>query len=258
MNCQYVFTIVADEQQQAINAFIRPRNLRRELPRYFLYRRFEVVSLHGLWPFSTPPLSTVTVDKAQKSDEDALLDYLLAHNKGRIPNFHASKDMIVQNLKLWSDLKIQDFLIAKDKNKKIVGCTALWNSQIHEHFVPVKFDSQALTLKEAMQFFSHLGLTRQLGELDSPLKFYYLTHLHADNSDIFYSLCHKAFKITPKSHFLTYSHFEGYLTSKPAKSFIFSSLRAGLYCILDPDETAPDFLKPKILSQPPDFELAFV
>ncbi len=258
MNCTYIFTVVADEQQQAVNAFIRPRNLRRELPRYYLYKRFEVISLHGLWPWSSPPLTSIFVNKAEASDEAALHEYILEKNKGRIPNFHPTRVQIKKNLELWKDLKIEDFLLAKNKAGKIVGCLALWNSQAHEQFIPIKFDSKSLTLKEALHFYSFFGQARKLGDLNVPLNFFYLSYLLADNSDIFYSLCFKAFKSTPKTHFLTYPHFEGYLVTKPAKSFIFSSLRAAMYCVLEPDEQPPEFLRPKILSPPPDFEFAFV
>jgi hypothetical protein len=65
-NCRYIFSAVPHSQRQAYNAFIRPRNLRRRMPRYHLFRRLELVSIHGLWPFHDLPLSGIKVRTASE------------------------------------------------------------------------------------------------------------------------------------------------------------------------------------------------
>ncbi len=257
-NCKYIFTVVAQGQNQAMNAFIRPRNVRRELPRYFLYKNFDIVNLHGMWPWATPPLSSVITERATSKDKKALTEYITKKSRDKIPNYNPSNKHVLNNIDQWSHLELNNFILAKDTNGTIVGCTALWNSIEQEQFIPVKYDSKSLTLKEALHFFSYFGITRRLTNVGSPLKFYYLSYLLADNTDIFYSLCYQAYSFVPKTHFLMYPHFEGDLMSQPAKSFITSSVKAGLYCVLDPEDPVPDFLKPRVLSEAPDFDLAFI
>lgn len=257
-DCRYVFSVVGEAQQQAMNAFIRPRNVRRELPRYYLYRKFHVVSLHALWPWALPPLESIVTERATQQDLPALAEYVAKKNSHRTPNYHPTPGHFLKNLDRWSQLEVENFLLAKDHNGHIVGCTALWNSQPYEQFIPEKYDSLSLTLKEVLHFYSLFSSARKLTDVGKPLNFYYLSYLHADNSDIFYSLCYSCYQQVPRTHFLVYPHFEGTLMTQPAKSFISSRIRAGLYCLLEPEETAPDFLKPKVLSPAPDFELAFI
>ncbi|MCB9025276.1 MAG: hypothetical protein H6625_03090 [Bdellovibrionaceae bacterium] len=257
-DCRYIFSVVGEAQQQAMNAFIRPRNVRRELPRYYLYRKFSVVSLHALWPWALDPLPSIQTEPATVKDLPDLAEYVSKKNSHRTPNYHPSPEHFLRNLELWGELKIEDFLLAKDGNGSIVGCTALWNSHAHEQFIAVKYDSMSLTLKEMLHLYSYFSSARRLPDVGTPLNFYYLSYLLADNSDIFYSLCHKAYHSVPKTHFLVYPHFEGSLMSQPARSFISSNIKAGLYCLLDPEESVPNFLKPRVLSPAPDFELAFI
>ncbi|MCB0392556.1 MAG: hypothetical protein KDD58_14805 [Bdellovibrionales bacterium] len=257
-NCRYIFSVVAEAQQQAMNAFIRPRNVRRELPRYYLYRRFHMVSLHGLWPWALPPLNSIITEKGTQNDLEDLAKYISLKTKERVPNYHPSTKEVLNSIEKWPGLNIEDFIIARDSKGHIVGCTALWCSIQHEEFIPIKYDSKSLTLKELLHLYSFISSARRLSDVDIPLKFYYLSYLFADNSDIFYSLCFKSYQSVNKDHFLIYPHFEGSLMTQPAKSFISSRVKAGLYCLLDSEEKVPDFLKPRVLSPPPDFELAFI
>ncbi|MCB0357885.1 MAG: hypothetical protein KDD40_12800, partial [Bdellovibrionales bacterium] len=206
-NCKYVFSVVAEAQHQAMNAFIRPRSVRRELPRYYLYRRFQVISLHGLWPWAIAPLSTISTVPATENDRLELAKYISHKNSERIPNYHPTPEDVLKNLERWQQLKIEDFILAKNHQGKIIGCVALWNSQKYEQFIPTKYDSKSLTLKEMLHFYSYFSTARRLSDIGTPLNFYYLSYLLADNSDIFYSLCYKSHFSVPKNFFLIYPHF---------------------------------------------------
>src|SRR6185436_9942122 len=82
-NCKYIFSVVAHSQRQAYNAFIRPRNFRRQMPRYYLFRRFELLSLHGLWPFHDQPLQGIKIRSALDSDFEKLSEYILRKTADR-------------------------------------------------------------------------------------------------------------------------------------------------------------------------------
>ena len=75
-NCKYVFTFISDKQTKAYNAFIRPRKSKRPIPRYFLYRKYQYVFIHGLLPTAHNRLPGITFRKAEFSDKEKLIDYI--------------------------------------------------------------------------------------------------------------------------------------------------------------------------------------
>src|SRR5690606_23271449 len=81
--CRYVFTIVGRAQKQAYNAFVRPRTVRRYMPRYHLFHRFRMISVHGRWPFGPSALDTIHVRKANTNDLDSLAEYLRRKKSAR-------------------------------------------------------------------------------------------------------------------------------------------------------------------------------
>ncbi|HWU42952.1 MAG TPA: hypothetical protein VN132_05920, partial [Bdellovibrio sp.] len=44
-DCKYLFSILSMGEVQALNAFVRPRTMKRRLPHYYLYRRFNMISV---------------------------------------------------------------------------------------------------------------------------------------------------------------------------------------------------------------------
>ncbi len=255
--CKHVFSVVNEWHGQAYNAFVRPRTIRRELPRYYLFRRFEAICLHGLWPFATPPLDTIQVRFARPNEFEKLAHYVGSKMGGKLLSFNFSAEQFKKNLSLRTKLQVEDFLLALDYNENIVGCTALWNPSNTQEFYSVNYDTKVATLKEALQFLSYFGMTRRLPDTGKTLNFVVMSYLLANNPDIFQSLLHKAFHAVTDDHFLIYPHFEGSLLTQPPKSFIHSQFRGGIYCVLPPEEAPPDFLKPRIIAEAPEFDLAF-
>ncbi|MCB0364334.1 MAG: hypothetical protein H6624_01135 [Bdellovibrionaceae bacterium] len=255
-NCRYIFSVVAQSQKQAYNAFVRPRSMKRRLPRYYLFRRFQIVSLHGLLPWRPRPLPSILVKRAQESDREALYAYILKKKSLRPLTFSLSLESIHQNLERWKDLHLENFLLAKDKDNNILGCTGIWSPSQTQRVYSHGYSPEALTLKEGLHLLSFLGMGKRLPPVSQPLEFCYLTHLFAENPDIFYSLLYTAYKSTTKNEFLVYTHFDHYWLSLPPRGFLSSSMPGGFYCVLSPDQPVPDFLKPMHLHEPPDFELA--
>src|SRR5690606_1715128 len=72
-NCKYTFSVINFSQSQAMNALLRPRAQRRDIPRYYLLKRFEVVGLHArsLLPQGNP-LNTVKVSEGTTEDLEPL------------------------------------------------------------------------------------------------------------------------------------------------------------------------------------------
>jgi hypothetical protein len=257
-NCNYIFSVVAHSQKQAYNAFIRPRNVKRQMPRYHLFRRFNLVSLHGLWPFHDLPLRGIKVRNANSNDLLPIAEYIMKKTHKRPLRYFDSVDSFRKSLERWHDLFIENFLVAFDKNGNVIGCTAPWSPERVQRFSPVQYGQKAQNLSDVLDILSLFRIAHSLPKVGAELQFRHLTHLHADNPDIFYSLLFNAFEQAGKKEFLIYPHFEGELLTMPPKSFISSETPYGLYCILSPNDPIPDFLKPRSFQSPPVFEPAFI
>lgn len=257
-NCKYIFSVVPHSQRQAYNAFIRPHNLRRGLPRYHLFRRFNLVTLHGLWPFHDLPLSGIKIRTATQNDFTPLAHYILSKIKNRALRYYDSPEGFRINIERWRDLQIEKFLIAFDRYNNIIGCTAPWSSERVQRVTPLMYDDKAKNFQDILRVLSWFRIAHPIAKLDHEFEFRHLTHLYADNPDIFYSLLYNAFRQSGKNEFLTYVHFTGELLTLPPRSFIAAEIPYGLYCILSATDPIPDFLKPRSLQTPPIFESAFI
>lgn len=256
-NCRFVFSVVTQNQKLAFNAFLRPRSMKRKLPRYFLFRRFQIVSLHGMWPFRAHPLPSIKITHFQESDRDALINYLAKKARSKPISFAITDDDVATNIDRWNGLNWSSFLLAKDSRSNLLGCAAPWCASQVQKVQVLKYSAQALSLKEGLQLYSIVGKAKKLPSPMGFLNFSYLTHLYSENPDIFYSLLEYAYRSTVGHQFLIYTHFDNYWLTTPPRSFISSTIPAGFYCLLSPEQALPDFLKPTHLYEPPDFEFAY-
>ena len=257
-DCKYLFSTVAASQRQAYNAFVRPRNFRRKLPRYYLFRRFKIITLHGQWPFMGKPLSGIKIRTAQESDWEKLGNYVLNKTNDRPLKYYDSVDEMKKSIARWRDLHIESFLLALDRSDRVVGCVAPWSAERVQKLVPVGYGPKVKNLQDMLQVLSWFGLAHPLPREKEEFECRYLTHLYADNPDVFYSLLYNSYQQTGKKEFLVYPHFIGELSTLPPRAFISAEMPASLYCILSPNDEIPDFLRPKSLNMPPVFEPSFL
>ncbi|MCB0407586.1 MAG: hypothetical protein KDD34_05230, partial [Bdellovibrionales bacterium] len=253
-NCKYVFTVLTKAHRQAYNAFVRPRSPKRKLPRYHLYRRFQMNSLHGLLPFGPKPLDTVSIRHAHDQDREGLCHFILKRTTKLSFHYSDSKETLLREFARLKDFKISDFLIALDSKKNVVGCVLPWSNQVYQDFIIHSYNGRALTLYQALRFFSFLGFTHKLPTPVAPLDFKYLTYFYFENPDIFQSLLSYAWTRLDKNQFLSFSHFKDDYTTRLPKSFIRSKIKCGLYCLLAPEDPIPEFLKLAQLGRPPEYE----
>ncbi|OFZ10949.1 MAG: hypothetical protein A2Z20_08870 [Bdellovibrionales bacterium RBG_16_40_8] len=257
-NCRYIFSVIPHSQRQAYNALIRPRNLRRGMPRYHLFRHFDLVSLHGLWPFHAVPLPGIKIRTANNNDFAQLAEYILRKTEKRPLRFYNTVENFQQSIERWHDLFVENFLLAFDRHNNIIGCAAPWSSERVQRLYAAKYDDKAANFQSLLAVLSCLRIAHPLAKEGQEFEFRHLTHLFADNPDIFYSLLYNAFKQLDKKEFLLYPHFEGELLTLPPRSFISARTPFGLYCVLPPADPVPEFLKPRSLFLPPVFEPAFI
>lgn len=254
-NCNYIFTVIAQGQRQAYNAFIHPRTFRRNMPRYYLYRKFNVVGLHGWLPFSPQPLASLDCKKAAPDDFPRMAEYMATTARQQGLAFHDTPTDFLRNIEKNKNL---DYWITLSSDGRIVGCMALWPLDFLQKYFAENLSPQATTAVDSLRFFSWLGMTRKLFGRDRKLNIRFLSQIHIDNPDVFNSMLKKIFSSLPRREFLVYPNFQGDLLTRPARTFITSSISCGLYCILAPYDPVPDFLKGGNLEAPPEIELPFL
>lgn len=259
---QHFFSSINHAETQGLNLFLRPRAMKRPLPRYYLYRKFFLTSLHGRLPWAPAPLPHVRIRPASPNHRDALLAYIIRRNQFR--PFHSvwSEESFQRKMAHFKGLDLSNFLIAFDSQQNIIGCTAPWRPVHTQDWIPISYSLRAHNFRQFLKFGSLLGWTRKLSKpirstgFESPLKFQYLTFVNADNEDVFESLLYEAYDQVSNDEFLLYAHAEADLRLLPPEDWITSSMPHSLYAVLQPDEAYPGFLNPSI-NQNPEMEAAW-
>nr|BFD67341.1 hypothetical protein HAGR004_23630 [Bdellovibrio sp. HAGR004] len=250
LGSKYLFSVMSMADVQALNAFVRPRTLKRPLPNYHLFRRFNMVSVHGRLPWAKNPLPHLRMRRGSPANVDALIHYITQKSRQRdlattwdVPSFF-------DKLERWKGLKLEDFIIAFDKNENIVGCVAPWSAGGMQEFIPMQYSLRAHNFRQFLKFGKMLGWTRTLTKPYSRLKieagfnFKYLNFLFADNGDIFESLLWKAFDDAKENEFLLYTQTRSEFIYRRPRNWISAKMPFGVYLLLPPDGEIPAFLHP--------------
>lgn len=256
--CQYFFSVVVPQDSRAYNALVRPRSSRRSIPRFYMLGRFELVTVIGRTPWARKPLDTIEIKKAEKEDLDALIAYLDRKSRERTLSYIYNKDLIQNRIQNWPGFGIESYMIAKDSEGNIIGCVAPWDSYEVQHMTIVEYHGFSKTLKRWMDMASFVGLTQRMPKAGEALNYSYLTHLYADNPDIFYSLLYESYELAKPTKSLVYAHFVSNLVTLPPRTFISTTFPLAVYSLLPPDQPLPEFLKMSRLAAPPDLEIAFI
>ena len=257
-DCKYIFSLISDGEHRVKNSFIHPKKARENFPRYYLFRKLDIISLHGFFPWSVEPLSSITIRRATADDVPALSRYLQDQARRRPLGPDFQEENFMDYIHQWPHLKIVDFLLALDCEQNIIGCVAPWDSTLVQRLVPVRYRGFSRTVRRVLSLGRHFGWTRPISPKGEPLNVKFLTHLCADNRDIFYALIHKAFNMAGKDETLIYPHFLGDDMTHPPFSAIYTRMRYGLYSLLPPNQPLPKFLHPRRDTPAPWIEPALI
>lgn len=251
-----VFSVINLADPTALNAFIRPRHMKRQMPRYYLYRKFRLVSLHGRYPWAHKPLSSIKIRPGSEATYGGLLDYIIRRSQYRPFASVWDEASFKQKMARLPGMKLSDFLIAFDAEDNVVGCMAPWSAQGIQDFVPLSYSLQGHNFRQFLKFFWMFGMTRRLAKpvistgVEAKLQFRYLTNVFADNEDVFESLLYTAYENISPQEFLLYAHTEQDYRLLPPEDWVSASLPYALYAVVPPEKEMPAFLHPSISLNP--------
>lgn len=246
----YFFSTLNMAETKALNTFVRPRQIRRQLPRYHLYQKFSLVTVHGRWPWINNPLPHLKIQPAGQNREEELMYYMLQKtlDLDLLPWF--DRTSIQSHLDLWQGPKLKDFLIAVDREENIVGCLAPWKNQQIQSYIPYEYDLRAHNFRQFLKFGKLMGWTRPLTKpvkrlaQPAPLDFSFLSFVLVEHPDIFEALLEAAFEHCGPSDFLVYLQMKNQIHLRPPLGWITAQIPHGLYCLIPEDFAVPDFLAP--------------
>lgn len=249
--CKHLFSVLSMSEVQALNAFVRPRTMKRPLPQYHLFRRFNMVSIHGRLPWARNPLPHLRIRRGSAANVDALIYYIIQKSRQRDLSTVWDASSFYEKLERWKGLRLEDFLIAFDKDENIVGCCAPWSAGELQEFIPIQYSLRAHNFRQFLKFGKRLGWTRTLTKPSSRLKveagfdFKYLCFLFADNGDIFQSLLWKSYDEAHEHEFIVYNQQRSEYIFRRPPTLISAKMPFGIYLLHPPDEPAPSFLNPR-------------
>lgn len=250
LRADHFVSIMNMNELKAMNAFIRPRPGKRPLPRYYLYRRFNIVSLHGRFPWAPKPLPTVRVRRGSPHLAGALADYIVRKSRERDLSSLLEPADFVESLNRWEGLHLEDFLVALDAKDNVVGCCAPWGAGGIEELIPLRYNLLGHNFRQFLKFGRWLGWTRTLTkpvhrlQREAGLDFKYLLYLFADNPDIFESLATLAFDEARENEFLVYAQMRSDIHLRRPLTWVSARLPHGVYLMTPPEAEPPAVIHP--------------
>lgn len=256
-NCPYMFSILSQEAGKTYNTFLRSRSRIATFPRYHLLRKFVLITVNGRTPYLSNPLPSIRVTPADHRILDPLLNYIRKKSQTRPLSFDNSEENFMRRLSLWKGLKLENFLVAFDRQNNIVGCLAPWNPTAVQNYQVANYHGSIAGYRKIFSLGSWFGVTRGFPARNKLLNFKFLSHLYVNNHDIFQSLLFHAYKQSRRNEFLVYQNFDGDLMTWLPKHFIGWSMPFGLYSV-GPESLENPSLQPSPLLPAPFVEAALI
>lgn len=235
--CDGFITSINQTETQAMNAFIRPKLKRAHQPQYSLARSYNLVSIHGFFPFRNPPNRNIRVRPYNADDKAQLVDYLLTNCKKTdfVPH------ELVENPAEYIDRSLlyswSQFLLAFDSQNKLIGCVQPISSSLLQDYLPQDYSPQSHNLRQFLKVAQFLGFGRRLtrpfsrSQKQEALNFRLLHFLSASHPEVFNALIRACYKTSLQNEFLMYAYEISDYKKRPPKGSIYSKTPYGLYSI---------------------------
>ncbi|MBC7742353.1 MAG: hypothetical protein H7061_09155 [Bdellovibrionaceae bacterium] len=235
--CDGFITSINQTESQAMNAFIRPKLKRAHQPLYSLARSYNLVSVHGFYPWAARANRNITVRPFKSSDKENLLAHLKAFSSHfdflPVEAHDDLADFINRSLLYsWSQ-----FLIAFDADDKIIGCVQPISSSLLQDYFPQEYDPQAHNFRQFLKVTQWLRFGRRLTkpfsrtQKQEALHFRLLHFLSAAHPEVLKALIKASYDTSKQNEFLIYAYEKNDFRKRPPRGSIFAEIPYGLYSI---------------------------
>ncbi len=236
-NCDAFITSINHTETQSMNAFIRPKYKRTGQPIYSLSRKFNLVSIHGKYPWQSGLNRNIQVRPYNSSDKDQLIQYI----SEKANKYCFLPSLLSENLPEYIHRSLlyswSQFLIAFSKDEKIVGCVQPVSSSLLQDYFPQDYSPQAHNFRQFLKAAQLLGLGRRLTrpfsrtQRQEALHFRMLHFFLFEHAEVQKSLLNAAFETSRQNEFLIYAFEKSDFAKRPPKGSIYAETPYGLYNI---------------------------
>ncbi len=244
----YFFACISDYETGALNSFVRSRALDKPIPRYSLFSKWNLVSLHGYWPFAKNPLPHLSFQSATEVGFDKVMEYYLRDRKTKDLNPLFNRASFMRLLRDWPNIQASDFVVLINRQREIVGACCLWAPNGVVQYELTKLNGPSTNFSNLLHVLKTLGMARPLSTFDSQkreyLNFRQMGFIECQTPDVFETLIWHCYHNSPQREFLVYGHSQDNYALRPPNSCISGSWPFGIYTMIPPDEVLPGFLRP--------------
>lgn len=230
-------TSINQTETQSLNAFIRPKLKRAHQPQYSLSRSYNLVSIHGFYPFANPTNQNIKIRLYRASDKQKLVNFLNEHCQ-KIDYLPTD---IIEDVALYIDRSLlyswNQFILALDAEDNIVGCVHPISSTLLQDYLPQDYSPQSHNLRQFLKVAQFLGFARRLtrpfsrSQKQEALSFRLLHFMISSHPEVFNALIRASYKTSSQNEFLIYAYEISDFKKRPPKGSIFSEIPYGLYSI---------------------------
>lgn len=235
--CDAFITSINQTETQAMNAFIRPKLRRGHQPMYSLSRSYNLVSIHGFYPWCPKPNPNIHVRPYQTTDKERLTQFL----QQQITNYDFVPITLRESIQDYIHRSIlyswSQFILAFDPNDEIIGCVQPISSSLLQDYFPQEYNAQAHNFRQFLKMAQFLKFGRRLTrpfsrtQKQQALHFRLLHFLCANHAEVLKALIYESYRTSPQNEFIIYAHEKGDFTKRPPKGSIVAQMPHGLYSI---------------------------
>ena len=237
----HIVTSINLSETQVINAFIRPKITRTDRPVYELIQKYNLVTVHGFYPLQFSVNPNILISKYSGPDKNQLITYITNKLKNlELVSTHYTLDFndAIQKSLLYS---WNQFIVAKNSNGDIVGCTHPVSSTLLQDYLPQNYNQQANNFRQFLKVSHFLGFGRKLTKpfsstnKEQTLNFRMLHFLFFDHPDVLKSLVNFTYKNSKNNEFIIYSYQPENFSYRPPQGTIHTEIPQAIYEIKPPN-----------------------
>lgn len=247
-HCDGFLTSINQNETQTMNAFIRPKLRRSQQPVYSLARSYNLVSVHGFYPWSAKPNPNIHIRAYQSSDKEKLISFL----QQQIQNYDFVPISLKESIENYINRSVlyswSQFILAFDPNDEIIGCVQPISSSLLQDYLPQEYNAQAHNFRQFLKMAQILRFGRRLtrpfsrAQKQEALHFRLLHFLCANHAEVLKALIAESYRTSKQNEFIIYAHEKVDFTKRPPKGSIVAQMPHGLYSI----ETAGQEILPEM------------
>ncbi len=236
--CERVFSTVLKNQTQAANALLRPRNQRRNLPRYCLYRNFSVHAVFGKWPLPLKGTPALRVRPGTESDINRIFNYLYDHREQNLhfPYFR-NAETFNDFLNHWPGFSWDSFHILHNSKDDWFGVWYEWNPGLVFEWNVLKLQGRMELLGHLLRWLALPNWRRAKIHVGKFLSMKWILFCRCQNPDNFNEIIRQALTRTQPPEFLVMHSFEEDQTKVLDSHWISAELKGGLYGLIEADKS---------------------